>query len=251
MRHLKTVGWFAAAVCALCVAAAPAMAAKHHFITSKLGKMPISEEFPAKTTAVQVGSQTWKFNGIHIHCERARATGTVVATELSSFATAVKFSECLTEIKFGAKEIGFIKTTFNGGHAVTFVYHPNGYVELGTETEEEGSEVSISGGEATMFITGLKCTIHWPAQTVPAKAVNKPEEEYSSAVYSNIEVPTTALKSFPSGFQKRLVIANEFKQMEYSIEGGSCEEFLQHEFKGGKYVGTLEEQVVGGNLSFL
>lgn len=251
MRHVKLVSGLATAVCALGIAASPAAAVNmHHFVASKLGKSPVSEETPAKSRGIGLGPQAFKFGGIHITCERARAAGIINKTEFKDFATGVKYGECTTEIKFGAKEVAHIKTTFNAGKPVDYVYHINGYAEIGTEAEEEGTEVKISGGNATFAIPGLKCTINWPAQTVPAKAAKKPEGEYSFAVYSNEAVATTMLKAFPSGFQQRLDIANEFKQMEYSVENGACSEFEKTEGKGGKYVGSLQEYIVGGNLSY-
>jgi hypothetical protein len=92
---------------------------------------------------------------------------------------------------------------------------------------------------------------------VPAVAEKKPEGEYSAAVYSNLEHPVEISKRFPSGFQKRLVIANEFKGMKYTYEEGQClgEGGFEEEFKGaeartGFYKGTFEEWIEGGNLGF-
>ncbi len=247
MRHVKTVLGLAVAVCAFGVTAVPAMA--HQFVAGKETGKPISEEFPAKTAGKQVGEQAFKFGGLKITCEQVHAKGTLTQTEFNSFATAVKFALCTTEVKFGAKEVGHLKTSFNKGLPVTFVYHQNGFVEVGSETEEEEGEVKISGGEANFQISGLKCLVTWPAQTIPIKAIKEPEGEFSSAVYSNNTQPIVS-KKFPSGFQTKLVIANEFKKLKYSVSNGACEEFEKTEGSQGSYKGTLEQEVVGGTFSF-
>ncbi len=135
------------------------------------------------------------------------------------------------------------------------VYHINGFAEIGTgETE---TEVEIGGAEASFKIAGHICKIDWPAQTIPAKAIKSPEEEFSAAVYANKEVsqPESLKNKYPNLVQNRLVIANEFKGMSWSYEEGQCvgeggfEEEAKHvEGKTGKWTGTLEEEVIGGNL---
>ena len=79
------------------------------------------------------------------------------------------------------------------------------------------------------------------------------------SVFSNNEVPVeeSKLKRFPSGFQRRLVISNEFKGMKYVYEEGQClgEGGFEEEFKGaeartGFFQGAFEEYVEGGNLGF-
>lgn len=251
MRHVKMALGLATTMCALAIAAVPAMAEAGHFEATKLGKTPISEETPGKTKGEGVGVQTFKFGGLHIECNKAKAKGTVTQEEFNDFVTEVVYSECFLEDKFGPKEIGHLKTRFNGGKPVTYVYHHNGFVEVGTEVEEEEEgNVKISGGESTFAVSGLKCTITWPAQTIPVKAIKKPEEEYSSATYSNTEVSQTNLKLFPTGFQKRMLITNNFKKLEYSVSNGVCEEFEKQEGKTGAAAGQIEEQVIGGNLSF-
>lgn len=62
---------------------------------------------------------------------------------------------------------------------------------------------------------------------------------------------TTKLKPYPSGFQHKLVIANEFKGMNFGIEeAGLCEEFENTEGKGARYDGTLQVEVPGGNIGY-
>jgi len=275
MRHLKMALGLASAMCAFCVAAAPALA--HEFTASRLPK-PLSEAEPGKTKGVAIGSsnlggeersQEFRFGVFHIYCAAKAATKTIDEGAVSwstslVFATEVKFEKCLTKTNFE----GFIagtKTNFNvnpetkKSEPVKFVYHVNGFVELGAGEAE--SEVEVGSGSASFTIAGKICKIDWPRQTVPAKAAKKPEEPYSAAVYSDkevlVEATATNLRKFPSGFQTRLVVANEFKGMEWSYEEGQCigeggfeEGAKQTSEKTGVYNGSLEEQVIGGNLSF-
>lgn len=275
MRHLKSVLGLASAICALCVAAAPAVA--HEFSASRLPK-PLSEAEPAKTKGIGIGSsslggeersQEFRFGVFHIYCAAKTAAKTIAEGAVSwptsqIFATEIKFEKCLTKTNFE----GFIagtKTSFNvnpetkKSEPLKFVYHVNGFVELGSGEVE--SEVEVGSGSASFSIAGKICRINWPRQTVPAKAVKKPEETYSAAVYSNKEVPVvatpTVLRKFPSGFQKRLVIANEFKGMEWNYEEGQClgeggfeKEASKTAEKTGVYNGSLEEEAIGSNLSF-
>ncbi len=273
MRNFKMVAGVAAALGALAVCAAPAGA--HQFTASRLPK-PLSEEEPGKTKGFSTGStslggterpQEFKFGVFNIFCTAKASAKTIDEGAISwatsqTFATEVKFEKCLTKTDFN----GFIagtKTTFNvnpetrKSEPVKFVYHVNGFVELGTEETE--SEVEVGSGTASFSIAGKICKIDWPAQTVPAKAVTKPNEPYSAAVYADTEVPVEEkeLRKFPSLFQKRLVITNEFKGMQWSFEEGQCigeggfeEAAKQESGKTGLYKGAFEEQVAGGNLSF-
>jgi hypothetical protein len=275
MRYLRMTGGLAAVVCAFAVMTAPALA--HEFVASRLPK-PITEAEPGRTKGIGIGNpfegttlenpafekvtQEFKFGAFLIVCNKAlakaktTAEGAVGFASSPIFASEVKFAECGDAVKLGSS-YARLKTTFNGGLPIKFAWHANGYAEFGSE--ETVSEVEIGGGTTTFSVGGGICKIGWPAQTVPVRAVKKPAEQYSSAVYSNTEVPVleTQLKKFPTGFQKRLIIANEFKGMKYIYEEGQCkgEGGFEQEFKGaegnsGFYKGTLEEEVVGGNLSF-
>ncbi len=273
MRRLKLVIGFASAASVLCIAAGPAAA--HEFTASRLPK-PLSEAAPATTKGVGIGStelggeernQELKFGVFSIYCA-AQTTGKTIdegAVSWSTslvFATEVKFTKCLTKASYG----GFIAgtaTKFNVNpetkktEPVKFVYHVNGVVELGTGEVE--SEVEVGSGTATFTIAGKVCKIDWPSQTVPAQAVVKPNGEYSTAVYSNNEVPVEERlwKRFPGGVQHRLVIKNVFTTMNWSYEEGQClgeggfeEGANKTEAKNGIYKGSLEEQLSGGNLGF-
>jgi hypothetical protein len=275
MRSIKAASWLTAAACASCAfAATPAMAGE--FVASRQPK-PLSETEPGKTKGVGIGSSTvgheersqeFKFGAFTIVCA-AKTNGKTIAEGAISwnmsqvFATEVKFEKCLTKAGF-ANWFGGLPTRFNVNpethkqEPVKFVYHHNGFVELGSGEVE--SEIEVGSGSASFTIAGKVCKVDWPSQTVPAVAVEKPEKKYSTATYSNTEVPApeTQLKKFPSGFQKRLVIANNFKGMEWSYEEGQClgeggfeEGAEKTEGIGATYKGTLEEEVITGNLSFV
>ncbi len=259
---------------AVLVVAVASTAMAHNFVASRLPK-PLSEAEPGVTNGVGIEgeisgerNQFLKFGNFEILCgaktiAKTPAEGAVTWATSKIFATEVKFTKCLTKAHFGTFIAG-LHTSFNvnpetkKSEPIKFVYHVNGFAEIGTgETE---SEVEVGSGAATFSISGKICKISWPAQVVPAAAVKKPEAEYSSAVYSNKFVPVAerAQKNFPpNGEQERLVIANSFKGMKWSYEEGQClgeggfeEEAKATEGKGAVYKGTLEEQVVKGNLGF-
>jgi|SRR5271165_325695 len=246
MRHVKMAMGIAAAVCAFGAASVTAASA-HTFKVSKLSGVPITPATPAPTAGRGEGESSFKFGGIKIHCGTAKAKGTVSSYEFKEFASEVHYSECFTEVKFGKEEVAQVKTKIP---AVTYVFHANGFVETGTETEEEEGEVHISGGEVAVVLTGLKCVVNWPAQTVPTKAIKQPEGEFGAASYANEEVANPKMKLFPSGFQKKVVVSTELKKMEYSVEGGACESFGKTEGHSGLQSGTLTEEVKSGNISY-
>ena len=261
MRQFKIaiVLALAASVCA--TTAATAMGEKVKVFQATRLPKPINEVEPGKTTGNGVpkeGSpraQAFEFGPFKIACEKAHATGIVNKETFKDFAIQIKFGKCLTEAVFNgtSKFLGGLRTSFNEGKPIGFVYHINKFAEVGEAPE--GTEVKISGGEANFKISGKICKINWPSQTVPAKAEKEPAGEFSSAVYSNQEFANAYPKKFPSGFQTKLNIANEFKGMRYEFEEGQCvgeggfeEEAKKTEGKTGKYTGTLLEEVVGGNL---
>ena len=220
MRRVRITLGLMAAVCAVALSATAAMA---HTFTASIAKKTISEATPGKVKGGSVGPQAFKFGPIHTTCESAGTKG-IVTEEASAT----------------------LKTRFLA--PVEYSFHANGSAEVGTEGEE--GSVEIGSGAAELKITGIKCLISWPAQTVPMRAIAKPEEQYSAALFSNEEVASTHLKAFPTGFQKELQISTEFKNMEFSFEEGECSEFKHPEAKTGSYRGVLHEELIGGNLGF-
>jgi hypothetical protein len=268
MKIFKTTIGLVAAVGACAAFAAPAMAAEE-FVASRL-PTECSEELPCKTVGRATGSseiggserpEKLVFGAFEILCSaktqaKTLGEGAITWETNPTLAFEIKFTKCKTVDKFKLGFNGGLTTSFNEGKPMKIVYHINGFSEFGTG--ETTSEVEIGGSEASFKISGGKtCKIDWPAQTVPVKAVRNPEEEFSAATYSNkeVEVEETKFKKFPSHFQQRLVIANDFKGMTWSYEEGQCvgeggfeEEAKKIEGKTGQWFGSLEEEVSGGNL---
>jgi hypothetical protein len=258
MRHFRRNLALGVVVCAFGGGVTPAMA--HQFTASKKAHV-ISEAEPVLTRGRGVGNiaevtingktyefkEEFIFGGNKIRCAKASTTGKVTEPEFKTLTVFVKFSECKTEVKAGQITY-YIATSFNEGKPVTFAYHVNGFVELGTEVE---TEVALSGGAASFKISGGLCTLSWPAQTVPTKAIKHPEEEFSAAVYSNEFILSARPSLFPpNGEQEKLLIANEFKGMKFEYEGGQCSELDKTTSNAGKFFGNIQEEVSGGNLGF-
>jgi hypothetical protein len=260
MRHLRmTLGL--GMVCALAVTAAPAMAAE--FTASRL-PTPCSEEAPCTTKGRGVTSafpekfpgytQQFKFGSFRIDCGAAKtvaktpAEGAITWETSQTFATEVKYSKCLAPVKAGTFT-GGIRTYFNEGKPVKFVYKAAGEVEFGTgETE---SEVEVAGGETTFKVGSKFCKINWPSQKLTAK------EAGVTFTDTPVAVTEKQMKKFPSGFQHRLTISNAWKHLQWNYEEGQCvgeggfeEEAGKTEGHFGEYHGALEEEVNGGNLGF-
>jgi hypothetical protein len=273
MRRIRMALALAASASALCAAAAPAMS--HEFFASRLPK-PLSEAEPGKIKGIGIGetllgkekyNQELVFGAFHIFCAAQTAGQTINEGAVSwatspTFVTEIKFNKCLTESSYGLFKSG-TPTNFNvnpetkKSEPVKFVYHVNGFAEFGAgETE---SEVELGSGAASFKVGNKICKINWPAQTVPARAVVKPEEEFSNVTYSNNEVPVEAkkIKQFPTLLKNRLVISNDFTTMQWSYEEGQCvgeggfeEGISKTEAKNGIYRGALEEELVGSNIGF-
>ena len=88
---------------------------------------------------------------------------------------------------------------------------------------------------------------------MPVRAGVNPEGKFSLVKYENIEVEKLGeggkiLPAWPSGFQKQVIIESELKGMQYSLEGGQCNEFSKTEGENAKYTGRLKAVVVKGDL---
>src|SRR5947208_591438 len=141
MRQVRIAIVLAVAVCICASTAASALGAKV-FRATRLPN-PVSEAEPGKTVGNGVGTQAFQFGPFKIKCEKAHSTGLVNKETFKDFSIQIKFAKCLTEAKFGTF-LGGLKTSFNEGKAISFVYHINGFAEVGEAPE--GTEVSISGG---------------------------------------------------------------------------------------------------------
>jgi hypothetical protein len=232
-------------VLAVCTVALGTTVASAHTFTASIAKKELSEATPGKVKGGSVGPQAFKFGPVHMTCESAGTKGVVTEEASATLKVVARYHGCATSIKVGA-EPATLKTRFLT--PVEYSFHANGFAETGTEGEE--GSVEIGGGSAEMKITGIKCVISWPAQAVPMRALVKPEEQYSAALFTNTEVVSTHLKAFPTGFQHQLQISAEFKNMTFSFEEGQCSEFKQPEAKTGSYTGVLHEELAGGNLGW-
>lgn len=250
MRHLKMTVALAVAACALAVAAAPAMA--HQFVASHLGKSTGKGFEQIKTPPGEqpeyepARMQNFKFGNFKIRCYGASGKGEITSLESETFTTTTKYTKCGW---YPQENRLHASATFSKS-GITVTYHANGYLEAeGNESGEEVEWRSIGLKEVSAAIKiGQKiCTVTIPEQTVPARAVMKPNEEFSAAVY----------KTFPVGAHKRLLIENAWKNVKfiYSGEGQQCnaEEFEAKQEGGGglgTYTGKLEESIYNGDLSW-
>jgi len=235
------------ALCTFAVAATPALA--HEFTASKT----------STTTGKAESKQELKFGPFKITCFKVRDKGAQAEGSSTTLTVAVRFNLCSDEVKFGIHP-AFVPTRFLTPLAVT--YHANGYVETGSEIEEFEGSAELAGGTAEIKVnTGViqgtteksQCTIHWPAQTLPLKAIKKPAGEYSIATYSNTTAPKPVSKAFPDGLQHSIEISNEFEGIKYEFEGEPCEEWGKKETAeggAGTYLGSFPVLLVGGNLEF-
>ena len=259
MRRVKQTGLvLAIAICSLAVMATAAFGMTENKFVANKPKHTISEVEPAKSKGGAEEVQEWGLGGFKIECEKVNTAGLVTAPVSQTFTTTLKFSKCFNVVKEGNNTVK-LKATF-GKEGMTLKYHINGFAEAepnesGTEVEfENKSEVEVLPVSATFKINAAHiCTISIPAQTIPAKAIKEPEGEFSAVTYSNIEtpVPPEKLKIFPSGFQKKVIFANEFKKLKFVFggEGTQCEEFEKLQGVTGTYTGTFVEEVTTGNLS--
>jgi hypothetical protein len=239
MRHLRMTLGLAFTAVAFATAATPALA--HEFVASKSGN--------TKGTAEE--EQSFRFGPFKITCLKVTSKGMVAAGPKEELNDSVKFAKCSTEGKLGNHKIE-LSTRFLT--PLDIEYHANGFVETGSESEEEGGEAVLAGGEVLLKVNAgskFKCTIHWPEQTIPLKAEKHPENQFSAATYSPEEGKMS--KAFPGGVQKFLLISNEFKGIQFEFEGEPCEEFGREESAEGKtgtYIGAFPDELNGGNLEF-
>jgi hypothetical protein len=215
-----------------------------------LSTSAIAAEFQASFTGKTRGknfeetAQVFKFGGVKVTCLAAKESGEALVGPKKMLFDEVKYSKCSTEAKLGGNPI-YLKTKFLT--PIDYEYHSNGFAEVGGSSESEVALVAPSAIE--LKISSIQCIIEIPAQTVPVKAEKKPNGEYSAVSFSTEEVETKNKKVFPSGFQKKLLIENALKGIEYIFTGGQCSEFKKTEGKG-TYEGPLLDELIKGDLWF-
>lgn len=231
MRHLRIMLGLAAMVCVLGIGTAAASA--HEFTASKAGK----------TKGLTEEEEHFKFGPFKVTCLKAATTGAVAESQVptsNTFFTSAKFKKCSTLAKIGNHPIE-IATTFKT--PIDIEYLANGTVEeIGSEGEEVDGVAEVSGGEIELKVNAgpkFKCVIYLPAQKIKAKK-NVETAVFAPALSKNLKF-------------KALKIENNFKAMEFVLEGEPCDEWAKEEGPEGKvgiYEGNLNEELAMGNLGW-
>lgn len=266
MRHLRTTLALAVMMGALALAAVPAMA--EHFVASKTGKTVgrgFEEIEPAEKGSEEQpefnpeAMQEFKLGAFKILCYSAHSKGIITETSSDVFQTTTKYSRCGWYPKLNSLHV---RATFSKS-GLTVRYHSNGYTEAvgnGSGEEIEYTKAELLETAATIKISATKlCTIVIPEQTIPVRAVKHPTDSFSAAVYKKDPVANENMRKFPTGIQQRLIVENEFKEMTFVYTGEEAQCSTAEEFEklkeeeggaqGGRYRGTLEEEVPGGDLT--
>lgn len=236
----RAIFGFAVGLSALALATAPALAA-NEFKASEVGKELTPAE-PGKEMGVGVGEQEFIFGPFKIKCSSVKTKGEIGWERSKTLYVSARYKHCVTVAHLKEQPI-YLKTTFKT--PMNFEYHVNGFAEIGGESESELK--LLNAGSIELSVPSIKCLIEVPAQTIPEKAEEKPEKEYSEVTYANEEAPASG-RRFPSGTQKRLLINNALRKMEYELSEGQCEEFKRTEGKNSAYNGTLRVSLKNGNL---
>lgn len=238
---MKRTFVFAVTLSALALTATPALAG-NEFKANQVGKQ-FSEASPGHEQGVGVGDQEFIIGAFRIKCSSVKTKGETGWERSKTLYVSARYKHCETVAHLNNSQPIYLKTTFK--NAWDFEYHANGFAELGSESESETR--LLNAGTIELTVPSIKCLIEVPPQTIPEKAEEKPEKEYSEVTYGNEEVPASG-RRFPSGTQKQLLIHNELNKYEYELSEGQCEEFKRTEGKNSHYDGTLKVAVKDGNL---
>src|ERR1700677_1755192 len=123
MRRVRIMSGLAAMVCVLAVTAIPASA--HQFTASAVNKT-----FPLKTKGEGLGTQVFKFGKIEVECSVAQDKGAIAESPSQLLKVEVSYKECESHTKFYGQESAPV---IRFKSKVEYLYHANGYVEVGTE----------------------------------------------------------------------------------------------------------------------
>ncbi len=227
MRSVKTILLgVAVAACVFGMFAAPAFAKKKpkkevvfgKFTASIFGKT-ISESEPA-TASGHGEIESEEQPGIVLaggaltvkECSRAlHSTGKVDESRSNTFFQTVTFKDCWERRPVAAGTESVKLPTFK----LSFEFHSN---KSGVIGEGEASEVKITKDSRVVVSIAKKsaCQVTIPEQTIPTKAKTKPNREYEAAFYETEKEEVTGkkkLKEYPSGFEEKLDIETEFKNV--------------------------------------
>jgi hypothetical protein len=216
MRHIRTAIGLAVVACALGVGAASATAASFESTggtTTKGLSVTKNEEF-----------QVWPMT---IICPKAVTKGSIAAGKTGTFTTEVKYSSCTT---FGDA----LKVTVSPGN---FEYNADGVVTI--------------TAPITITPSILKCHYEIPPQAGFAT---------ESVLFGDVTDFAANAKKFPNG-QEKIQVQSLLKGMHYTAFGWPCTgpktseekkegKEVEEEGEEGKFSGKIEEEVVGGNLTW-
>ena len=260
MRTIRFAVGLTAAVCALAVAAVPAMA--HEFSSSRTGKL--SGKGFEEIAPVAAGEfrefnpekmQEWHFGEFTILCYSGSDKGEMTETSTEVLTLNLKFGSCgwypkpKVDLHSGAS---FSK------EGITVNFHANGYVETLPDGEEVEFKATIEPSSAYIKVSGKICTINIPAQNIPVASIKKPEEEYSEVLYSNISRPLAkASKEFPTAEQEEVLLSNVWKGIKFVYAGEEAQCTNPEHFEkqveggtGGSYKGQMFVRLASGNIKF-
>ena len=232
----------ALALSALALAATPAVAAKteppnpHKFIASGNVEPRFSGE-----------AQAFALKPFTITCEKAKSTPSGVTPTFPSktLTAVVKYSGCEAEATLNKAEYE-LKAKFLA--PVTFNYHANGVVELGTGGTVKEGKLEGAGAIEIAVKGPFKCTISIPAGTYPTKALRKPEAEYEAAKFQNKEETIETGKG--PVVVKKLAISTALSKVPYELEGEFCEALPKTEYTNGSATGSLVAEIKKGSIGW-
>ena len=228
------------AVSAASLAASPALAAasQSEFVASRVGQDGGS--LVTKGASGTLGNQMFQL-GVRINCADARTTGTIEDGS-PSLLDVIKFSHCTTPVGVGGGTGGA-----GAGHTPTLPATFDSPLEL-RYSAATGDATLVSS--VTIQVNALKCSILLEKGTLENEyTVEEGEEEIGPGQpFVNETTSSTKLKSFPTGYQKKLAIHNVQAGIEFHVHGELCA--LDGDGGIGIYSGVLSDEVVGGNLEF-
>jgi hypothetical protein len=282
MRRVRIILGFATLLCAFGALSAPALAHKKaklphffgEFTASALGRT-FSETEPGATKGTGE-LEEMQIAQFRVRCPRElRTAGKVTGARFPIFTTRVSFKKSACRaVKVEGHTVEEPKLKFN--QPLVIKYHPNGSTEVEGEAEvEKTASVSFK-------VVGGTCTVSIPPQTIPLKAVSKPEKQYSAAEYATEHevVPGSKAKKdkYPANPMTGLLAGEEeYLEIEDNFTGLKSEERvtpLCHEpgkkktqeeivaeevllghplyihYTTGTFVAYFEEYLTGGDLGF-
>jgi hypothetical protein len=241
MRRTSIVVALAVGLCALCVLASPAFAAK---------EKPVFGKFKASTAGTVRGigeAGEMALGPYHFEeCEKElHSVGTVVMGESETFFQEVRFSHCEAIRNTG----GGLEEVVDASFTLGMEFHSNGSLKIGPSA-------------VTFGATNSTCEVTIPPQWVPSAAETKGEEKLFEDVSYGTEkekLEGGPAKKFGE-FRERLDIEWELKGITATVKltptckykGAHINGAGEAEFSGGKMEGELEEVTLNnGNLSFV